>query len=298
MTPYPANDGIWEIVIELPSGDGIELFETAITDFVTGHAIFEVENTPRWRLTGYTDTAPDAGAIEAGIADAALAAGIDTPRVQIAPVVQKDWVAESEKSLPALHVGPYFVFGSHIRETPPPDSIAIRIDAGLAFGTGNHETTQGCLLALERAFAERLPANPIDIGTGSGILAIAIAKRCDVHVSASDIDPIAVDVARENAVINGVGDRVSCFVADGVDGHEIGTSAPYDLVVANIVANPLIALAVGIGRNLAEDGFVILSGILNEQSSGVTEAYAAEGLILTDKIELGNWTTLILQRPD
>lgn len=298
MTPDPANDEIWEIVIELPSGDGRELFEAAITDFVTGHAIFEVENTPRWRLTGYTDIPPDADAIEAGIAIAAVAAGIETPPVQIAPVVQKDWVAESEKSLPALHVGPYFVFGSHIREPPPPDSIAIKIDAGLAFGTGNHETTQGCLQALERVFAERVPANPIDIGTGSGILAIAIAKRCDVQVSASDIDPIAIDVAHENAVINGVGGQVSCFVTDGVDGDEITTLAPYDLVVANIVANPLIALASGIVRILAADGFVILSGILNEQSSGVTEAYVAEGLAMKDKIELGNWTTLILQRPD
>lgn len=298
MSQDPEDGQVWEIVIELPSGDVRELFEAAIADFVTGHAIFEIDGTPRWRLTGYMDATPDTAAIEAGIAGAAIAAGIDTPPVRIAPVVQKDWVAESEKSLPALHVGPYFVFGSHIRDDPPRGSIAIKIDAGLAFGTGNHETTQGCLQALERVFAERAPVNPVDIGTGSGILAIAIAMRCDVNVRASDIDPIAVDVARENAVINGVGDMVSCFVADGVDGDDIGTAAPYDLVVANIVANPLIALAGGIRRILAEKGFVILSGILNEQASGVRNAYTAEGLVLADRIELGNWTTLILRRPD
>jgi ribosomal protein L11 methyltransferase len=287
----------WEIVIELPTGDRRELFETAIEDYVAGHALFEIENTPRWRLTGYTDSPPDTVAIEARVALAAAAAGIDTPQVRIGPVVEKDWVAESERSLPALHVGPYFVYGSHIREPAPADAIAIKIDAGLAFGTGNHETTQGCLQALERLFAEKMPENPIDIGTGSGILAIALAKRCRAPVTASDIDPIAIDVARENAEINGVGDRISFCVTDGVEGEDIDGGAPYDLIVANIVANPLIALAGGIVGLLSVDGCVILSGILNEQAAAVTAAYTAEDLSFKDSIELGNWTTLILERP-
>ncbi len=290
------EDRIWEIVIELASGDGRELFEVAISDFVTGYAIFEVENTPRWRLTGYTDTAPDTVALESNIAVAAKAAGVDMPSVRVAPVVDKDWVAESERALPALHVGPYFVFGSHIRDTPPPESIPIKIDAGLAFGTGNHETTQGCLQALETIFSECMPANPLDIGTGSGILAIAIVKRCDVNVAATDIDPIAVDVARENAVFNGVGGRISFSVTDGVDGAEIRKASPYDLIVANIVANPLIALAGGIAGILSGSGRVILSGILNEQADDVIAAYAAHGLLPDDRIVLGNWTTLILHR--
>jgi ribosomal protein L11 methyltransferase len=290
------EDWTWEIMIELPTGEGRSLFEAAIEDFVTGHAIFEVENTPRWRLTGYTDTQPDTVTIEARVALAAAAAGITTPSVRIGPVVEKDWVAESEKSLPALHVGPYFVYGSHIQEAAPQDAIAIKIDAGLAFGTGNHETTQGCLQALERLFAEKMPENPIDIGTGSGILAIALAKRCTAPVMASDIDPIAIDVARENAVINGVGDRISFCVTDGVESDEIGRSMLYDLIVANIVANPLIALAGGIAGLLSADGHVILSGILNEQAEDVTDAYRVEGLVPKDCIELGNWTTLILAR--
>jgi len=291
------EDRTWEIVIELPTGEGRSLFETAIEDFVTGHAIFEIENTPRWRLTGYSDASPDTAAIEARVALAAAAAGITTPSVRIGPVIENDWVAESEKSLPALHVGPYFVYGSHIREAPPQDAIAIKIDAGLAFGTGNHETTQGCLQALETLFAEKMPENPIDIGTGSGILAIALAKRCTAPVMASDIDPIAIDVASENAVINGVGDRISFCVTDGVESDEIGRLAPYDLIVANIVANPLIALAGGIAGLLSADGRVILSGILNEQAAAVSEAYLAEGLVSKHSIRLGKWTTLILERP-
>tara|TARA_R110002126_G_scaffold35040_23_gene108205 strand:+ start:1078 stop:1962 length:885 start_codon:yes stop_codon:yes gene_type:complete len=286
----------WEVVIELASGDGRELFEAAIADFVTGYAIFEVENTPRWRLTGYMDRAPDTVAIEAKVAAAAATAGVDMPAVSIAPVVDKDWVAESERSLPALHVGPYFVYGSHIRDTPPAGSIPIKIDAGQAFGTGNHETTQGCLQALEKVFAEGIPVNSLDIGTGSGILAIAIVKRCDVDVVATDIDPIAVDVARENAVFNGVGGRISFWVADGVDTGEIAKAAPYDLVVANIVANPLIALAGGISGILSPRGRVILSGILNEQADDVIAAYTASGLVSNDRIVLGNWTTLILHQ--
>lgn len=287
---------MWEIVIELPTGDLKEAFETAIADHVAGLALFEIENTPRWRLVGYADGEPDSGVIGASVAVAAAAAGIESPDIHIAPMVEKDWVAESEKSLPALHVGPYFVFGSHITEPPPEEAIAIKIDAGLAFGTGNHETTQGCLQALEDLFADRVPQNPIDIGTGSGILAIAIAKRCDVDVLASDIDPIAVDVARENAEINGVGDRLCCLVSDGVDDSAIRQSSPYDLVVANIVANPLIALAEGIEKILSPDGIVILSGVLNEQAADVEAAYAARGVGEVSRIELGNWTTLALAR--
>lgn len=295
------NDGVaqtevWEIVIELPTGDLKEAFEAAIADHVAGLSVFEIENTPRWRLVGYADEVPEPGLIETSVAIAAAAAGIEPPNVRIAPVVEKDWVAESERSLPALRVGPYFVFGSHIRENLPADAIAIKIDAGLAFGTGNHETTQGCLQALEGVFAERMPENPIDIGTGSGILAIAIAKRCGVRVMASDIDPIAVDVARENAAINGVDEQIECLVSDGVDDEAVGRQAPYDLAVANIVANPLIALAEGIAKIMAEDGTIILSGILNEQAASVAAAYAAQGIAETTRIELGEWTTLVLLR--
>jgi ribosomal protein L11 methyltransferase len=288
---------LWEIVIELPTGDRREVFEEALSDFVTGQAVFEIDGTPRWRLTGYAEVAPDEAAIAASISAAAASAGQDVPAISFAPIVEKDWVAEVEKTLTPIHVPPYYVFGSHIRETPPANSIAIQIDAGLAFGTGNHETTQGCLQAIEAVCADHPPALPIDIGTGSGILAIAIAKRFDVDVMASDIDPIAIDVARENAGINGVEDRLRFVVCDGLDNPGIVSAAPYDLIIANIVANPLIALAPGISGILAGDGQVILSGILLEQADGVAAAYAGNGLTLRDRIDLGNWSTLILARP-
>ncbi len=289
---------IWEIVIELPTGDHRAAFETALETFVTGHAIFEIESTPRWHLTGYAEGPPDEAAIVASVSAVAAEVGVSTPEIGFAPVVQKDWVAEVEKTLTPIQVPPYYVFGSHIRDAPPAQSIAIQIDAGLAFGTGNHETTQGCLTALEAVLADRPPVSPIDIGTGSGILAIAVAKRFDVDVMASDIDPIAIDVARENAVINGVKDRIRFAVSDGLEEAEIASSAPYDLVLANIVANPLIALAPGIAGIAASGGHVILSGILLEQAEGVMAAYDENGLSLKERFDLGNWSTLVLTRPE
>jgi ribosomal protein L11 methyltransferase len=288
---------LWEIVIELPTGDHRDVFEEALADFVTGQASFEVDGTPHWRLTGYAEGPPDEAAITASVAAAAASAGQEAPAISFAPIVDKDWVAEVEKTLTPIHVPPYYVFGSHIRGAPPANSIAIQIDAGLAFGTGNHETTQGCLQALEAVCADRPPAAPIDIGTGSGILAIAIAKRFNVDVMASDIDPIAIDVARENAGINGVEARLSFVVCDGLDDPGIVSAAPYDLIIANIVANPLIALAPGISNISAGGGHVILSGILLEQADSVVSAYAGNGLSLKDRIDLGNWSTLILARP-
>jgi len=287
---------VWEIVVELPSGELTQVIEGAIEDFVTGLAIFEIENSTRWRVTGYMDSTPEITSIKASIAAAAAAAGAAKPTVEISRLVERDWVAESERSLSPIHVAPYFVFGSHIRETPPPGSIAIQIDASLAFGTGNHETTQGCLQAFEAVFADHRPGNPLDVGTGSGILAIAVAKRFEVDVTASDNDPVAIDVARENAVINGVDDRITFAVSEGLEGAVIGKSAPYDLIVANIVANPLIALASDIANALSEDGVVILSGILTEQAGAVIAAYAEEAMSMTDRIVLGNWATLILRR--
>lgn len=288
---------IWEIVIDLPTGDHRAAFEASIEEFVTGHAIFEVEGTPRWCLTGYAEGSPDQAAITARVSATAAEAGVNAPEIGFSLVIQKDWVAEVEKTLTPIHVPPYYVFGSHIRDTPPAQSIAIQIDAGLAFGTGNHETTQGCLMALEAVLADQSPTSPIDIGTGSGILAIAVAKRFDVDVLASDIDPIAIDVARENAAINGVRDRIRFAVCDGLEDAEIVSSAPFDLILANIVANPLIALAPGISEIAAIGGHVILSGILVEQADSVTAAYAEGGLSLKDRIDLGNWSTLILTRP-
>ena len=166
---------------------------------------------------------------------------------------------------------------------------------GLSAGTLDPRPDSEILVERAIGFAKHsVDLRLLDIGTGSGILAIAIAKRFNVDVMASDIDPIAIDVARENAGINGVEDRIDLVVSEGLDSDVIMASAPYDLVLANIVANPLVALAPGISGIVADGGHVILSGILLEQADSVAAAYAGNGLILKDRIDLGNWSTLIL----
>ena len=287
---------VWEIVFELPNGEHRAVFEDVIEGFVSSYAIFEVEGTHRWRLTGYSEGPPEQEVIEACIREAAAAAEVSSPVISFDPVVETDWVAEVEKRMTPIHVPPYYISGSHVLDTPPANSVPIQIDAGLAFGTGNHETTQGCLMAFEEFLGEQPPKSTIDIGTGSGILAIAVAKRYGVDVLASDIDPVAIDVAEKNAKINAVEDRLRFIVSDGLDNVDINASTPFDLIVANIVANPLIALARGLMPISARDGHVILSGILLEQADDVIAAYREGGLTFKDRIDLGNWTTLVLTR--
>jgi ribosomal protein L11 methyltransferase len=289
----------WEIVFELPAGEMVAAFEEALADEMAAVASFEIEGSPRWRVTAYSETEPDAAAVRARIAAAAHDAGIAPPPVRVARLGDVDWVAEVEKSLKPIPVGPYWIHGSHVKDAPPAGSIPIRIDAGLAFGTGNHETTRGCLVALERLWpGKEGPRNPLDVGTGSGLLAIAAALRYGVSVVASDIDPVAVRVARENAEINGVASLVRALACDGLDDPAIESGGPYDLVFANIVVNPLIALAPDIERALVPgpEGRVILSGILAPQRDSVAEAYEAVGLRVVDDVPLQEWVTLVLAR--
>ncbi|MGB0630282.1 MAG: 50S ribosomal protein L11 methyltransferase [Alphaproteobacteria bacterium] len=289
-----ATGDIWQIDIDLPDNFAVAPVEAALEDIATGLSSFEIIGTPGWRITAYTAGEPDRADVLARLAVAAAAADIAMPDIDVSRVTEKDWVAEVERALAPIHVGPYYVFGSHVTDPPPDGSIAIRIDAGQAFGTGNHETTRGCLQAIETLCAERAPSNPLDVGTGSGILAIALAKRLGGRVTASDNDPIAVDVATENAGLNGVGDLICFHRAEGLDLPALQAGAPYDLVVANIVANPLIGLSADIAGALAEDGRVVLSGILLDQAEDVAAAYVANGLTLIERIEIGDWATLTL----
>ncbi|MEE2997549.1 MAG: 50S ribosomal protein L11 methyltransferase [Pseudomonadota bacterium] len=289
-----AVDCVWQVTFNLPDRAAVEVFEEALEGLVNGLSSFKNVSAPGWKVTAYAAGEPDRLNIQGRLRVAAGIANVALPDIGISPVEQRDWVAELEHTLPPIHVGPYYVFGSHVRDVPPDGAIAIQVDAGQAFGTGNHETTLGCLQAIESVCVDRGPSNPLDLGTGSGILAIAVAKRFGVRVTASDNDPIAIDVARENAGLNGVGEKVDFYVADGLDMAELIVKAPYDLIVANIVANPLIALSSDIAGALTRSGYLILSGILLGQADDVTEAYRENGLRLEDRIEAGDWVTLTL----
>jgi ribosomal protein L11 methyltransferase len=178
----------------------------------------------------------------------------------------------------------------------PRNAIGIEIEAALAFGTGHHGTTRGCLLALDALLRRRRPRRVLDVGTGTGVLAIAAARALRRAVLASDVDPVAVQVARANARHNGVGALVTFIIAQGVADHRIARAAPYDLILANILLRPLQRLAAPITRLLAPHGRMILSGLLPGQANAIVSAYAAQGLALERRILLDGWVTLAMRK--
>jgi ribosomal protein L11 methyltransferase len=253
----------------------------------------EDEATGEWVFEATCQMLPDLYAFEA-VARLTLGGEVD---FSIAPVdTETNWVAKSLAGLQPVTAGGVYVYGSHDGAAPPPGLIPIRIDAAQAFGTGHHETTTGCLEAIALTLRRRRPRRMLDVGTGTGVLAIALARRTHRHVLASDIDPVATRTAIHNAGDNGVGRLVSVVTAPGLAHPRIAREGPYDLIVANILAGPLLRLAPAIGRAAARRATVILSGLLVEQAPPIMAAYARQRVVLRRKLIRGNWATLILER--
>jgi ribosomal protein L11 methyltransferase len=244
--------------------------------------------------------------------EARLAALLDGVAVAappiVAPVADRNWVAQVEATLKPIAAGPFLVHGPHDRAAAAGHAFAIEIEAGGAFGTAHHATTQGCLVALAEAVTPstaaaggdpaRMPGcrRILDLGTGSGVLAIAAAKLDpDAVIFATDIDPEACRIAEENAVLNRVGDRLRVILADGLSHRELSSPGAFDLILANILAEPLVALAPGLRRALAPAGTIILSGLLETQHSIVLAAYQREGLRQVAEWPIEGWVTLALQ---
>jgi ribosomal protein L11 methyltransferase len=211
----------------------------------------------------------------------------------------KDWVAENQRSFQPFAVGPFWVHPSHVTAGQPAGAIPLRIDAGMAFGTGTHATTRGCLELLTTLHS-RGTANAVDVGCGSGILAIAMAKLWQRPVVGSDNDVEAVAVARENAALNGVGDRCEFLHAKGLRHAALQARAPYDLIVANILAGPLIELSDSFSAAVRPGGHALLSGILTEQAMDILTVYERWGFAPERHIDLETggawWRTLLLRR--
>src|SRR5690606_12476236 len=195
-----------------------------------------------------------------------------------------------------VSAGGFYVYGSHETGEPPAGLVPIRIDAAQAFGTGHHETTTRCLEAIDRALKRRRYRAMLDVGTGTGVLAIALAKRTRTPVLATDIDPVAVRTAVDNARQNEVGNYIIAVEASGLDHRQIASGAPYDLIVANILAGPLTALAPAVGRAADHGATIILSGILDAQAARVVAAYASQSVVLRQKIVKNEWVTLVLEK--
>ncbi|WP_299862348.1 50S ribosomal protein L11 methyltransferase [uncultured Roseobacter sp.] len=258
----------------------------------TGVGVFEVEDgSGLWEVGGYFTDPPDDTALTL------LALAVGAKPFVISEVPETDWVAHVRRELAPVAAGRFFVYGSHDADQVPAGAEPLLIEAAMAFGTGHHGTTLGCLRALDRlADAGVVGQNVADIGCGTAVLAMAAARIWPNPVRASDIDAVAVDVARSNAAANGLEGRVLCLEAAGFDHPDLLAASPFDLVFANILKGPLIALAPDMARHLAPGGHAILSGILNEQADEVIGVYADVGINLVHREEIVDWTTLTLGR--
>lgn len=253
----------------------------------------EDEETGEWIFEATCDSPPDIESFSE-LARQTLGGSVEFSVAPIDPEV--NWVAKSLEGLAPVIAGGFYVYGSHETGPVPHGVTPMRIDAAQAFGTGHHETTTGCLEAIEIVLKRRKPHAMIDVGTGTGVLAIALAKRTRISLLATDIDPIAVKTTVENARYNGVGNLVAAVEATGLNHIAITQNGPYDLIVANILAGPLMALAPGMGRIAERGATVILSGILNHQARGVINAYGRQGFALSQHLIRKDWSTLILEK--
>ncbi|MCB1334118.1 MAG: 50S ribosomal protein L11 methyltransferase [Roseivivax sp.] len=257
-----------------------------------GVGVFEIEDDSGiWEIGGYFLAPPD----EIGLA--LLSAAYNANPFVISEVPDTDWVDKVRRELTPVEAGRFFVYGSHDADKVPAGSEPLLIEAAMAFGTGHHGTTQGCLMALDRLANQGFVGrNVADVGCGTAVLAMAAARIWADPVIASDIDPVAVDVAEANCEANGLAGKVTCVEAAGFDHPELHARAPYDLVFANILKAPLIDLAPSMAMHLAPGGYAILSGLLTRQADEVIEAYARVGNNLVQKDVIGDWVTLTLQR--
>jgi len=269
-------------------GDALETLDPA----PTGVGVFVVEDgSGLWEVGGYFTESPDT------IALALLAKVHGAKDFTISELPETDWVAHVKRELSPVAAGRFFVYGAHDADKVPAGAVALRIEAAMAFGTGHHGTTLGCLTALDALVSAGLvKKNIADIGCGTAVLAMAAARVWPNPVLASDIDAVAVDVARANIAANGLAERVHVIEAAGFDHPDFAAAAPFDLVLANILKGPLIALAPDMARHISTGGHAILSGILNPQADEVENRYVAKGFKAFSRLEFGDWTTLVLQK--
>ncbi|WP_051328923.1 50S ribosomal protein L11 methyltransferase [Geminicoccus roseus] len=289
-TSFVLDDGLAQSVFERldEMGLSVGMFEHE------GDGGFAVE---RWRMEIVEADRPELKAQRARLLELVGDLVPAIPDLAIEEVTEEDWTEAMRREFPPVDAGRFFVHGQAHADQVPPGRIAIAIEAGLAFGSGEHATTKGCLLAFDQLLPRRSWRRILDMGCGSGILAIAAAKATDAQVLAVDVDPVAVEVAAENVRDNGVADRVRCLAGDGFATPGVFHPRGYDLIFANILANPLVAMAPQLAKALAPGGVAILSGLIDEQVPRVEGAFRRAGLQGRRRLMLDRWAVLILRRP-
>ena len=294
---------LWRIALAVPEIHA-QIFADAVGDHADAVSTFELEENVTWLVEATVYGEPDRSRLAGRVAILAEALGLPEPVLVIEEVPPIDWVSHSYQGFPPIRAGRYFVHGSHHEGTVPPGAIGLQVDAATAFGTGEHGSTKGCLLALDR-LAKRLKLGggpgkgmgaALDMGCGSGILALAVAKTWHVPVVAVDIDPEAVRVTLENARINRLHALIHAEGGDGYNTGIVGEHGPYRLITANILARPLARMAPRLARELAPGGYAVLAGLLARQERHVIQAHRTQGLRLVARIPMGEWTTLVMRR--
>jgi ribosomal protein L11 methyltransferase len=267
-----------------------------LTEIFEGEAAVAAFERPdgRWDVTVHFAEAPDQAQLRELVANAASAEIAST--LAFDTVEARDWVKASLEDLEPVPAGRFVVHGAHDRERVPANKLAVEIEAALAFGTGHHGTTRGCLLLLDHVLKAHQPRRVLDLGTGTGVLGIAAAKALKIGVLASDIDPPSVKVARENARLNETGNFVQVVRATGFSAPGFAQRGPFDLVLANILANPLRQLATPMAWHLAPGALVILSGLLTHQAPGVIATYRTRGLVPLKHLRIEGWSSLLLRK--
>jgi ribosomal protein L11 methyltransferase len=258
------------------------------TETLTYSILEEDEDHDVWRIDAFPTSDEEAEALKAVLGGFEL-------RVTTEVLADADWLAMALSGLPPVRAGRFFVYGAHDRGLAPPSTVNLRIEAGAAFGTGHHGTTVGCLLAYDALLKRKTFRRVLDVGCGTGVLAIAAARTGSTVAVGTDIDRPSVRIANENAALNRAGAR---FVhAWGLNDRKVRTAGPYDLVFANILAPPLVALATDIREALKPGGLAILSGLLRTQERRVFAAYRSRGFRVVRRLRRDAWSTLVLQRP-
>jgi ribosomal protein L11 methyltransferase len=288
----------WRVALTVPAF-AAPTVEEGLGDLFAATAAFEQgEEGGPWLVEAYAEAEPDRREIAVRVDLLARALGIDRPAVTIEALPPTDWLAATHAAFPPLDLGRFWVHGSHVEDRPPAGRVGIEIDAATAFGSGEHPTTRGCLAAIEQ-LAKRRPRleTAIDMGCGSGILAFAAAKTCARRVLAVDIEGESVRVARINAAANGVADRVTVGLSDGWRSRLVKQWLPVDLVLANILARPLAAMAKETAAALKPGGTVVLAGLLSRQEAQVLNAHRSRGLVLERRLQYGDWPTLVMRKP-
>ncbi|MCZ6764445.1 MAG: 50S ribosomal protein L11 methyltransferase [Alphaproteobacteria bacterium] len=282
----PEQTDYWQATIDVPVA-AVSRVEAALVDLALVLSDFDIAGRSERRLQALFDAPPDRATLDHALA------GFD---FTLTPVKARDWVAESQRLHTPIDAGRFHVHGSHRPSRPGRARHAIQIDAGQAFGTGQHATTFGCLLALDRLARGRRYRRVLDLGCGAGILSLAMARCWPVRVTAADNDPVAIQVTRDNVRQNALGPRIDAQTCADDGRPVLGRGRHYDLIVANILARPLIGLAGAVTGSLTAGGDLVLSGLLVEQEAAVFAAYRARGLRLKQRLPRAGWTTLIVGR--